>query len=417
VASYHLQLIPPVLRLAQKFNMIKDKDRIEEIFARGTVVEILPSKEELMKKLLDGERLKIYIGFDPTSTSLHLGHAKNIMFMEELRKLGHEIIILFGDFTAQIGDPSDKSATRKQLTFEEVKNNVAGWINQVKPLIDFNNSENLAKIMYNSEWLSKLTFTNVVNLASNFTVQQMLERDMFARRLKENSPIHLHEFMYPLMQGYDSVAMNVDAEVCGTDQIFNALAGRILQKRFNNKDKFVIALNLIANSKTGELMSKSNGTGVFIDQSANDLFGAIMSLSDPMIEPLFLNCTRIPINEKDSIMNLGPRNAKARVASDIVKRFCGEEAAKVAELAFNETFSKRGVPENVQEIRFEKGGKSLVELLIKARIVPSKTEWRRLITNGAIRNESDEKIMDIDFVPTKTVILKIGKRRFVKVIV
>lgn len=396
---------------------ITDKKRIEEIFARGTVVEVLPSREELMAKLLAGERLKMYIGFDPTSTALHLGHAKNIMFMEELRQLGHEIIILFGDFTAQIGDPSDKITTRKQLTPEEVKNNVTGWMAQVKPLIDFNNSENPAKVMYNAEWLSKLTFTDVVNLASNFTVQQMLERDMFAKRLKENTPIYLHEFMYPLMQGYDSVVMNVDAEVCGTDQIFNALAGRILLKRLKNKDKFVIALNLIANPKTGELMSKSNGTGIFIDQSPNDLFGSIMSLPDPMIEPLFLNCTRIPMDEKDSVMNLGPRNAKVRVAFNIVKRLHGEDAAKTAESSFDLTFSKGGVPDDIQEVKFSKDGDSLVELLIKADIVPSKTEWRRLVNDGAVKDEKDEKITDVNFTPKETTILKIGKRRFVKVVI
>lgn len=395
--------------------VVVDKKIIEEIFARGTVVEVLPSKEELVEELISGKRLKMYIGFDPTFTSLHLGHAKNIMFMEELRQLGHEIVILFGDFTAQIGDPSDKSAMRKQLNSEEVKNNVAGWMNQVRPLIDFNDPENPAKVMYNSEWLSKLTFTDVVNLASNFTVQQMLERDMFANRLKENTPIYLHEFMYPLMQGYDSVAMDVDAEVCGTDQIFNALAGRTLLKRLKDKNKFVIALNLIANPETGELMSKSNGTGVFINQSANDLFGSIMSLPDPMIEPLFLNCTRIPMNEKDSIILLGPREAKARVAFDIVKRLHGEDAAKNAEASFNSTFSKGGVPENIQEIKFIKGD-SLAELLIKKGIIPSKTEWRRLIADGAIRKENDEKITDVNFSPTETVILKIGKRRFVRVI-
>ena len=396
--------------------MITDKKRIEEIFARGTVVEVLPSKEELTERLLTGERLKMYMGFDPTFTALHLGHAKSIMFMEELRRLGHEIVILFGDFTARIGDPSDRNAARKQLTPEEVKNNVASWMEQVRPLIDFNDSENPAKVMYNSEWLSKLTFTDVVNLASNFTVQQMLERDMFSKRLKENTPIHLHEFMYPLMQGYDSVVMNVDAEVCGTDQIFNALAGRTLLKRLKNKDKFVIALNLLANPKTGELMSKSNGTGVFINQLPNDLFGSIMSLPDPMIEPLFLNCTRIPMNEKDSIIDLGPREAKARVASDIVKRLRGEDAAKIAETSFDSTFSKGGVPEDVQGIKFSKGGESLVELLIKAGIVPSKTEWRRLVNDGAVRNEKDEKITNVNFAPTETTILKIGKRRFVKII-
>jgi len=395
---------------------IPDKNQIEELFSRGTVAEVFPSKEELVKRLTSGEPFKLYIGFDPTFTALHLGHAKNLIFLEELRKLGHEVIVLFGDFTAQIGDPTDKGAARKQLTPDEIKKNVAGWIDQVKPLVSFDDKKNPAQIKYNSEWLSKLTFADVVTLASNFTVQQMLERDMFEKRMKENAPIHLHEFMYPLMQGYDSVAMDVDAELCGTDQIFNALAGRTLMKRLKNKDKFVIALNLLANPKTGELMSKSNGTGVFIDQTPAKLFGAIMSLPDPMIEPLFINLTRIPLSEKDTLMALGPREAKARVAADIVKRFHGEKAAVAAEKEFIDTFAKGGIPEDVMEIPLALGS-NLAEALVKAGVVPSKTEWRRLIEGGAIRDALDEKISDPNYSPLKTIVLKVGKRRFVKVIV
>lgn len=391
------------------------KEKIEEIFARGTVVEVFPSKEELVKKLLSGEKIRIYYGIDPTFTSIHLGHAKNAIFLEEMRELGNEVILLFGDFTAQIGDPSDKKATRKQLTAEEVKNNVKTWVDQFRPLLNFDDKQNPAKLKYNSEWLSKLSFADVLELSSNFTVQQMLERDMFAKRMKENAPIHLHEFMYPLMQGYDSVAMDVDAELCGTDQIFNALAGRTLLKRLKNKDKFVIALNLIANPLTGELMSKSNGTGVFVGVPAEELFGAIMALPDPMIEPLFTNITRIPLPEKESIMSLGPREAKARIAWDIVRRFHGEEKANSAREAFENTFAKGAVPDDVQEIRLEKGA-SLAEVLVKEKIVPSKTEWRRLITDGAVRLENDLKITDVNFVPADATILKIGKRRFVKVV-
>jgi len=367
-----------------------------------------------MDKLMSGDRIRIYYGLDPTHTAIHLGHAKNFIFLEELRQLGHEVIVLFGDFTARIGDP-DKSAVRTQLTVDEVKKNVADWIRQIKPLINFEDAENPATIKYNADWLSKLTFADIIGISSNFTVQQMIERDLFAKRIKAGTPIHLHEFMYPLMQGYDSVAMDVDAELCGTDQIFNALAGRTLMKRLKNKDKFVIALNLIANPVTGELMSKSNGTGVFIDQTPDKLFGAIMALPDAMIEPLFMNCTRIPLSEKEAVLAKGPRDAKARIAADIVKRLHGEEAARVAEEAFINTFSKKGVPDDVEEVRFAKDS-SLAEVLIKAGVVESKTEWRRLVLDGAVKND-DTKITDPNFVPTGTMVLKVGKRRFVKVIV
>ena len=391
-----------------------DQKRIDELFARGTVTDIFPSKEALVKKLLAGEKIRIYYGLDPTHTAIHLGHAKNMIFLEELRQLGNEVIVLFGDFTAQIGDPSDKGATRKSLTNEDVIRNMADWVRQISPIIDFKNKENPAQIKHNSEWLVKLSFADILNLASNFTVQQLIERDMFQKRLKEGSPIHLHEFMYPLMQGYDSVAMDVDAELCGTDQIFNALAGRTLMKKLKDKEKFVIALNLVANPVTGQLMSKSNGTGVFIDQPANSLFGSLMALPDPMIEPLFTNCTRIPMTEKDSILAQGPRIAKAIIAKDIVKRFHGEDAAVVAEQAFIATFAKGGVPDDILEIKLD--GATLVEVLIKAAVVPSKTEWRRLVTDGAVRTENDEKITDPAFAPTSGIILKIGKRRFVKIV-
>jgi tyrosyl-tRNA synthetase len=402
--------------------IITDEKVIDEIFSRGTVVDILPSKEVFKKKLLSGEKLRMYIGVDPTAQSLHLGHAKNIMFMEELRRLGHEVILLFGDFTARIGDPTDKGSTRKQLSEAEVKENVKNWLEQVKPIIDLNDKENPTKVMYNSSWLSKLSFTDVLELSSNFTVQQMIERDMFEKRIKAGSPIYLHEFMYPLMQGYDSVAMNVDVEICGTDQTFNALAGRTLLKRLKNKEKFVVALNLIANPVTGELMSKSNGTGVFINAKPNDLYGAVMSLPDAMLDPLFVNCTRIPMNQKENLMSLGPRVAKAKIAFDVVKRFHGEVMARSAEDSFEKTFAKKGVPDDVMEIRLEnvkggvKTGASLVEELIKAGIVPSKSEWRRLVKENAVSIAEGEKISDPAWIPSKTTILKIGKRRFVKVV-
>ena len=266
-----------------------DKIKIDEILSRGTIVEILPTKEEFRNRLLSGKKMRFYIGFDATAPNLHLSHAKNFMFMEKIRKLGHEVIILFGDFTARIGDPTGEGTARQQLSRKEVLANVKKWIKIVKPFMDFSTKKNPPKIMYNHDWLSKLNFEDVANLASNFTVQQIISRDMFQKRLKEEKPIYLHEFFYPLMQGYDSVAMDVDVEVCGTDQIFNALAGRTLLKKLKNKEKFVVALTLMENPKTGELMSKSKGTGVFLGGTAENMFGQIMSQPDEMMEILFIN--------------------------------------------------------------------------------------------------------------------------------
>ena len=396
--------------------IITNQARIEEIFNRGVVAEILPSKTELLDRLAKGEKLKIYFGLDPTAGTLHLGHAQNLMFLEDLRQLGHEVIVLIGDFTARIGDPSDRQAARPPLTSEQIKTNVESWLGQLKLLFNFSDTKNPPKLLYNSAWLDSLTLKEIINLAANFTVQQLLERDMFVRRLADHAPIYLHEFLYPVLQGYDSVAMEVNAELCGTDQIFNALAGRTLLKRLKSKEKFIIALNLMANPKTGELMSKSRGTGVFLSSPPNEMYGAIMAEPDEMIEPFYVSCTRLPLADKEKLLALGPRAAKAAVALEIVKRIYGEAAAGAAEAAFNQTFRDGGLPENILEINLA-NETSLVEALITAHVIDSKSEWRRLIDEGAVRDGENNKITDPSFAPAETKVLKIGKHRFVKVVV
>jgi tyrosyl-tRNA synthetase len=369
--------------------VITDENRIKTILDRGVVVNILPTKEAFVQSLRSGKKLRFYIGADPTSDSLHLSHAKNYMFLEELRQLGHEVIVLVGDFTAQIGDPTDRGSARKQLSQAEVKKNVKGWIKQIKPLLDFADKNNPPKILYNSKWLAKLSFKDVVELAANFTVQQMIERDMFHKRLKEKAPIHLHEFMYPLMQGYDSVAMDVDGELCGTDQTFNALAGRTLMRRLKDKEKFVITVNLMENPKTGELMSKSRGTGVFLSAPANSMYGQIMAQPDEMIEVLLVNCTRIPLEEKDAIMAHGPREAKARIAREIVGKFYGEKAALKAEKNFIAQFTQRGAPNempviSVPRAQAETNYRDLVSFVggLLGIVKSNSDAWRRITQGG-----------------------------------
>lgn len=395
--------------------MKSDKKTIDEILNRGIIVDVLPSKDEFKKKLLSGEKIKIYLGADPTSTSLHLSHAKNYMLLEEFRALGHSVIVLVGDFTARIGDPTDKSTKRQQLNKSDIKNNVKTWIKQISPLIKLNGINNPAKIVYNSKWLSKLKLEDIVDLASNFTVQHMLERDMFEKRIKENKPIHMHEFMYPLMQGYDSVALNVDAELCGTDQTFNALIGRTLLKRKQNKDKFVIVVNLMENPKTGELMSKSKGTGVFLDSSPSEMYGAIMSQSDEMIEVLLVNCTRVPLNEIEKIKTANSkRDAKMRTALEVVKKIYGEKEAEKAQNNFIETFQKKGTPEDIKEVVVKKNEK-MMDVLTVAGVVKSKADFRRLVKEGAIKHEDGSKIDDEYYEVRQSGIFKIGKKRFIKV--
>lgn len=392
--------------------IITDEARINEIFNRGVVKDVLPSLDEFTKVLKSGKKIKIYIGADPTSDSLHLSHAKNYMFLEELRQLGHEVIILVGDFTAQIGDPTSRSDTRKQLTKKEIDKNVRGWISQISNLMDFKDKKNPPHIVYNSKWLSKLSFQDVIGLASQFTVQQMIERDMFEKRWNNNTPIYLHEFLYPLMQGYDSVHLEVDAELCGTDQIFNALAGRALLKRLKNKEKFVVAVNLMENPKTGELMSKSKGTGVFLSSSPEDMYGALMAQPDEMTELFFINCTRIPLPKKELIFSHGPKEAKEYVALEIVKKIHGEKKAIKAQQEFNKVFSQKKSPDNIPIIQATKGAR-WIDFLVNSKTISSKSEAKRLIQAGGVDLDGT-KILPGDKI-THSGVVKIGKKNFIKI--
>ena len=397
---------------------ITDPKKIDEILNRGTIVEILPSKKRFREKLLSGEKLKLYIGLDATSPTLHLSHAKNFMLMEKFRQLGHEVIILFGDFTARIGDPSGRKSARKQLSRKEVLKNVRAWKKMIQPLMDFENKKNPPKIMHNHDWLSKLTLEEVMSLSSNFTVQQIIERDMFQKRLKEEKPIFLNEFLYPLMQGYDSVAMDVDVEVCGTDQIFNALAGRTLMKKLKNKEKFVVAVTLMENPKTGDLMSKSKGTGVFLDVSAKDLYGQVMAQPDEMIEILFIHNTLLLLNEIKEIMKQNPKEAKMKLALEITKIFHGEKKAQEAENNFIKVFQEKKQPDKIEKFKVKKPKIHIIDLLCNSGLTISKSEARRLIKQKGIKINGEtieeEKEIEID---KKGIVLQRGKRMFKKIII
>lgn len=410
--------------------VITDEKLIDNLLSRS-IKEILPSKEFLKKELLSGKKLRMYIGTDATGSSLHLGHATNYMLLEKFRKLGHEVIFLIGDFTSRIGDPTDKSAARVPLTREQVVENTKTWLEQVRPVINFDDTENPVKILYNHEWLSRLNFEQVIDIASHFTVQQMLERDMFEKRMTEGKPIHLHEFFYPLMQGYDSVVMDVDIEVCGNDQKFNALAGRHLQKRINDKEKFVVITPLLENPKTGEkMMSKSLNTGVFLDWDANRMFGGIMAQPDENIHQLFVDCTYVSDEEiMDMVLGMqngeNPMQYKKRLAREIISIYHNSVEAETAQANWEQTFSEGGLPTDIPEVT-NVLGVELVEILVAEKILPSKAEFRRLVDEGAVKimretesslSTGEEKITDPKYVVTETSIFKIGKKKFVKLVV
>ncbi len=396
------------------------EQEIDELLTRS-VAEIYPSRDFLKKELLSGKKLKIYFGADPTGTSLHLGHATTYIILEKFRKLGHNIVLLIGDFTARIGDPSDKEATRVQLTREQVIANSKTWITQLSPILDFKNKENPVEIVYNHDWLSKMTFEEVISLASNFTVQQMLERDMFQKRLKDEKPIYVHEFFYPLMQGYDSVHLDVDVELCGNDQTFNALTGRTLAKRLSKKEKFVFATTLLENPKTGEkMMSKSQGTGVFLDETPTDMFGKVMAQPDENIPQLFRDCTYISLAELDEITKqlqdgaTNPKDIKMKLAFDIVKIYHGDEKAHFAKEQFEKTFSKKEIPDELEKISAIAGQK-LSAVLLAYNIVSSIGDFKRLVGEGAVKLNGTEPISDFNLEITESAVYKVGKKKFVQI--
>jgi tyrosyl-tRNA synthetase len=401
--------------------VITDEKKIDEILTRS-VSKIYPSKEALKSALLSGKQMRVYIGIDPTATYVHIGHSTNYILLKKFHELGHKIIVLIGDFTARIGDPSDKTSLRKKLSISEIKNNLKTYKKQIGKIIDFNDKKNPVQIAFNSKWLAQMPFEEVMELASNFTIQQMMERDMFQKRIKENKPIYMHEFFYPLMQGYDSVALNADIEIGGTDQTFNMLAGRILVKNLQGREKFIITTTLLENPITKEkLMSKSLGTGIGLDEPPTDMYGKIMSQADENIPQLFTDCTYVEmdeINEMNKKLKEGkinPRDLKMKLAHEIVKIYHGEKKAKEAEENFIKTFQKKEIPDKMEELKGSIGD-LLGNILVENKILSSKGEWRRLIGGRAIHDlDRNSAILDPNFKIEKTLTLKIGKKRFLRI--
>lgn len=391
---------------------VQDESVLEDILTRG-VAEIIP-QDEFVRKLKAGERMSIYLGVDPTGPSIHLGHAIHLWKLRKLQELGHDIILLIGDFTARIGDPTDRNAARTALTHEEVLENANTYQQQAAKILDFE-GENPARIEYNASWLDELNFHDVLQLSAKFTVQQMLERDMFEKRLEEGKPIYVHEFMYPLMQGYDSVAMNVDGEIGGTDQLFNMLAGRTLQKEMNSREKFVLTIDLIE-GLDGRKMSKSYGNIVGVSDEPNDMYGKLMALDDSLIEKYFYLCANYSLEEsqqKGQELKDGahPRDIKIELARAVVALYYSDDAAQNAEAEFQAVFQGKGKPQDIPEYILQ-NEKTLLDVLVGSEMAASKSEARRLLSQGGVR-VNDEKITDEQFDGFEDgTILQVGKRRF-----
>ena len=394
---------------ARKSGTLRTMDN--ELLTRA-VQDVVPRKVA-EDKFKTGKPMRMYWGIDPTGTKIHLGHSVPLRKMRAFQDAGHHVILLIGSFTAMIGDPSGRDEMRQELTAADVKKNFETYIDQAKKILDMKKLE----VRYNHEWLEKLSFKDILALTSHFTVQQMLHRDMFAKRMKDDAPISVTEFMYPLMVGYDSVMLDVDVELGGNDQLFNMLAGRTLQTAFKKRDKFVLTTKLIEGTD-GRKMSKSYNNCVYLTDEPNEMYGRLLSMPDSLIPVYMECCTGLPMAEvkaaekalKDGTEN--PKKLKMRLAREIVTMYHSAEAAAAAEAAFENVFKDKGVPDDVPEYTAKKG-ESLIDALAASGTCASKSEARRLLTQGGVKHD-DKPVTSVDAKAEKG-IWKVGKRKFLKI--
>jgi tyrosyl-tRNA synthetase len=385
-----------------------DAQKINELLTRG-VDEVIHG-DSLRKKLESGKQLRVKLGIDPTSPNVHLGRSVPLLKLRDFQELGHQIVFIVGDFTGMIGDTSDKESERPMLTREEIDTNKKTYYEQIAKILDIDKVE----FRYNSEWLEKLTYREICEHANQFSVAEFIARDNIKRRLDEGKRVSLRETLYPLLQGYDSVAVKADVEIGGTDQRFNLLAGRVLQAHFGQEPQEIIT-NPLVNGLDGRKMSSSWGNTITLTMGAHDMYGKVMSMADAEIITFFMMFTRVPVSEvavmaEELVKGVNPRDIKMRLAHTIVQMYHGDEAAADAEQAFIDTFQKGNVPEDVLEITAP-----YIDALITHEVIMSKSELRRLLDAGGVRHaETGEKYTDIPETIHDAVVLRIGKRRFVK---
>ena len=382
--------------------------------------EEIITEEELIDKIKRKKKIRVKAGFDPTAPDLHLGHTVLIQKLKHFQDCGHDVYFLIGDFTGMIGDPTGKSETRKALTEEEVKKNAETYKEQIFKILD----EKKTKIVFNSEWLGKLTAVDIVKLCSKYTVARMLERDDFANRYKNNIPISIHEFLYPLFQGYDSVAIEADIELGGTDQKFNLLVGRHLQRDYGQEPQCILTMPILEGLDGKQKMSKSLGNYIGITEPANDMYGKLMSISDQLMIRYFELLSDISYEDfiklKEGIKSgkIHPMEAKKKLAFEIVARFHGYTKAKEAENFFMRVFSKKDIPDDipVAEVKIPEDKIWICQLLKDTGMSPSTSEARRLIKQGALKIDG-EKITNENLELKKGFegIVKLGKKRIKKI--
>jgi len=388
---------------------------------RGTdrVVNVPELQARLTAAAAEGRPLRVKLGLDPTAPDIHLGHTVVLRKLRDFQDLGHEVHLVIGDFTGRIGDPTGKSETRRQLGEEEVAANAATYVHQVHKILD----PARTTVRFNSEWLAPMRFADVVGLASHATVARMLERDDFAGRFRDGRPIHLHEFFYALMQGYDSVALGADVELGGTDQTFNLMMAREIQRDYGQAPEAVLITPLLVGLDGVQKMSKSLGNYVGIDEAPGQMFGKLMSLPDALIRPYFLACTRVPLPEVDAMAAamasgaLNPRDAKLRLAESVVDLYHGPEAGGRAREEFLHVFSQGALPEDMPERRLAGGwGRTVVDVLVALGMVPSRSEARRLIQQGGVEIDGRRVTDPAGEASVRDgAVVKVGKRAFCRI--
>lgn len=383
--------------------------KIDELLTRG--VDRVVDKGTLRSMLMAGKKLRIKLGIDPTSPHIHLGRATQLLKLRDFQELGHTVVFIIGDATGVVGDTSDKDAERPMLTSETTATNAKNYLSDVGKVIDMSRAE----VYRNGKWLNKLTYTDIGKQAGAFSVSDFIARDNIAKRLTEGKRVSLREVLYPLMQGYDSVAIRADVEIGGSDQWFNLLAGRTLQELYGQKPQNILTNKLIRGTD-GRKMSSSWGNVITLGSAPSDMYGKVMSLHDDCLEEYFINCTRVPLSEVKVLMQTNdPKRAKMRLAKEIVILYHGANAAKEAEDTFVSTFGKGTMPKEAKAATVTSKD-TLVDVLVTHGVVSSKSELHRLIKEGAVTNmTSEEKITDPHMTFEKDADLKVGKRRFIKI--
>ena len=402
--------------------MLSAKEQLD-VIKRGSVEVIVEA--DLLKKLersvVTGKPLRIKAGFDPTAPDIHLGHTVLLNKMRQFQELGHEVTFLIGDFTGMIGDPTGKSETRKHLTREEVLENAKTYQTQIYKVLD----KDRTKIAFNSDWMMKMSSIEMIQLAAKHTVARMLEREDFKKRYQSEQPISIHEFLYPLIQGYDSVMMKTDVELGGTDQKFNLLVGRELQKEYGQEPQCIVMMPLLEGLDGVNKMSKSLGNYIGINEPAKDIFGKVMSVSDVLMLRYYELVSAVSLAELEQIKKdiaagaLHPMEAKKRIAAELADRFCGDGAGAVARAEFEKVFSKKDLPDEmpVVDMAWEGATMKLVKIIALAGAAKSNSEARRLIQQGGVEvDQKPVKDENAEMPATAPFIVRVGKKRFVKVV-